>query len=122
MSSALCNKCGHAMRLRRWKASLVVAFVLATMGVSPLAAEPVQVEVASGYNQSAGLTEGHIAQAKAALRLTPAQERHWPRVAAALRAIGRQSKPLLRTLNAEQKHTAMAMVQSVGYGHLAPRP
>jgi hypothetical protein len=39
-----------------------------------------------------GLSEGHIAQARAALNLTPEQARHWPRVAAALRAFGRGSK------------------------------
>ena len=116
-----------------WEAARAVAFVLATMVVSPLAAEPYQA-AGAGYNHTAGLTEGHIAQAKAALRLTPAQERHWPRISAALRALGQRkgksagvvgvvaaATPLLRTLNAEQKETVKAMVKSMGYGHLASR-
>jgi hypothetical protein len=116
------------------KLALAGALALAAVGVLPASADPQRIssQVAAG----AALTESHIAQAKAALRLTPAQERHWPRVAAALRAFARQgngaasqingarrvisaARPLLRSLDAEQKQAAMMMVRSLGFGHLA---
>lgn len=60
------------------KAALVGIMALMAVGIAPVSADGLVV------------SEGQIAQAKAALRLTPAQERHWPRVAAALRALNRQ--------------------------------
>lgn len=114
------------------KAALAGAFLLAAMGFVPASAESVQNNVSVGLV----LTESHIAQAKAALRLTPQQERHWPRVAAALRSFARQGNgvtsqlsgarrvisaaaPLLRSLDSEQRQTALSMVRSLGFGHLA---
>jgi hypothetical protein len=49
------------------------------------------VGMMSAPARSAEISEAQIAQAKAALNLTPAQARHWPRVAAALRAVSRQA-------------------------------
>ena len=108
-----------------WKAALAGAFALVAVGVAPVAADPV---------------EGQIAQAKAALNLTPQQARHWPRVAAAVRAVARQANsasasarasgagrvlsaaiPLIRTLSPEQRQTAVSLVHAMGYGHIASR-
>lgn len=60
------------------KAALVGIVALMAVGIAPVSADGLVV------------SEGQIAQAKAALRLTPTQERHWPRVAAALRSLNRQ--------------------------------
>jgi hypothetical protein len=135
------------------KAALAGALVLAAVGVMPASADP--MENTGGLHrggQSAGISESQIAQAKAALRLKPEQERHWPRVAAALRAVARvaaraeadesgfvqrvrgratqaagarrvmaAAMPLIRSLDAEQKQTAMSMVRAAGFGSLASR-
>ena len=118
------------------KSTLAGALLLAAVGAAPALAQTVQTS-AGAY--AIVLTESHIAQAKAALRLTSEQERHWPRVAAALRAFSRQSGaasslasqlanarrvisaagPLVRSLNSEQRQTALSMVRSMGFGHLA---
>ena len=141
------------------KAALAGALALAAVGVMTASAQEtgsVSPSARGGHSTGIALTEGQIAQAKAALRLTPAQERHWPRVAAALRSLGRQgasseqegpglmervrhraaalssqaaaarkvlaaASPLIRTLDAEQKQSAMMMVRSMGFGHLASR-
>lgn len=61
-----------------WKAFVAGVFMLTfigTFGLVPAAAEP------------SPRLEAGIARFKAALRLTPAQEKHWPRVAAALRSM-----------------------------------
>jgi hypothetical protein len=60
------------------KAAFVGIVALVAVGIMPVSADGL-------------VSEGQIAQAKAALRLTPAQERHWPRVAAALRSLNRQA-------------------------------
>lgn len=100
------------------------------------------------------LTEAHIAQAKEALHLTPAQERHWPAVAAAMRGVIRTqaaevqesdgmvarlrnrassfsataasvrqlisaARPLIRSLDAEQRQSAQALARSMGFTKLA---
>lgn len=100
------------------------------------------------------LTEGHIAQAKAALHLTPAQERHWPAVASAMRSLIKAqaneeqqsdgmvsrirsraaslsatttgirrliaaARPLIRSLDAQQRQDAQAMARSMGFTKLA---
>src|SRR5262245_13050716 len=138
------------------KAALAGALALAAVGVMTASAE----ENGSAGRQARGgnsagivLTEGQIAQAKAALRLKPSQERYWPRVAAALRSVARQAaqaepegagmmervrhrassvsaqaaaarrvlaaaSPLIKTLDAEQKQSALMMVRSMGFGHL----
>jgi len=113
------------------RAALASALMLAAVGGMPVSAEPIQAR----SEQKLVLTESHIAQAKAALQLTPEQERHWPRVASALRSFSRQgggavaqlngarkviaaAGPLLRSLDPYQRQTAMSMVRSLGFGHL----
>ena len=59
-----------------WKALVAGLFVLAFAGVEVRAEMSPQVEAG-------------ISRLKAALRLNPQQEKHWPRVAAALRAMVR---------------------------------
>ena len=61
-----------------WKAALVGAIALAAVGTTQVSAEPV-------------VSSAHIGQLKSMLRLTPAQERYWPPVEAALRSLARQS-------------------------------
>jgi hypothetical protein len=120
----------HEQLWRRtmWKAALAGALALVAVSVMPASADPV---------------EGQIAQAKASLNLTPQQARHWPRVAAAVRAVARQASqastasaathatgarrvlaaavPLIRTLSPEQRQTALSLVRAMGYGHVASR-
>jgi LTXXQ motif family protein len=57
------------------KAALVGMFALVAIGSTPLSAEPA----------------AQIAQVKSMLRLTPAQERYWPPVEAALRNLVRHA-------------------------------
>lgn len=129
-----------------WKAALVGAVALAAIGtttvttVTPVSAEPLAV------------TSSHIGQLKSMLQLTPAQERYWPPVEAALRNLVRQAadeddsgfvqkvraraasitanasgirrvwaaaRPLLRTLDPEQKQSVMLLARSLGISHLA---
>jgi hypothetical protein len=61
-----------------WKAFVAGLLVLAFSG-SIAASDPAAAD--------SGRLEAGIARFKAALRLTPAQEKHWPRVEAALRAM-----------------------------------
>jgi hypothetical protein len=72
-------------RSRMWKAALVGAVALATMGsnlaLADESADRGQVSAQSGFV----LTEAHISQARQVLRLTAEQEKYWPAVEAALR-------------------------------------
>jgi uncharacterized protein (DUF1778 family) len=68
-----------------WKVALAGA-LLATIG-SSLAKADYQVPAVTQVSASSSMAESRIAQFKAALRLSAEQERHWPRVAAALRQI-----------------------------------
>jgi zinc resistance-associated protein len=61
-----------------WKAFLAGLFVLAFSGL---------VASSSPASADTGQLEAGIARFKAALRLTPAQAKHWPRVEAALRSM-----------------------------------
>ena len=70
---------------------------------------------------------------RAALKLTAAQERYWPAAAAALRALSRQSelnetvvkryapgvKPLLASLNDQQRQVAMGLAAQAGLAQYA---
>jgi zinc resistance-associated protein len=61
-----------------WKAFVAGLFALAFSG---------SIATSVPAAADAGRLEAGIARFKAALRLTPAQEKHWPRVEAALRAM-----------------------------------
>ena len=67
---------------------LAGVFAIVTLGSSAMLAPPM---IGQAHAQGVVITEGHIAALKAALALTPAQERHWAPVANALRALARQS-------------------------------
>ena len=66
-----------------WKAALVGAFALAAIGMSGVSAQEFE-------GNSVIVTESHIASFKAALKLTAAQERHWPAVESALRSLAKR--------------------------------
>jgi len=69
-----------------WKAALAGALALAMVGLfSPLGVTPAAAE-------DVVVTEAQIAQLKAALKLTPAQERNWAPVAATLRSLARHQQ------------------------------
>ena len=70
------------------KTVLAGVFAIVTLGSSAVLAPG---HVGRAHAQGVVITEGHIATLKAALNLTPAQERHWTPVASALRALARQS-------------------------------
>ena len=67
-----------------WKAALVGAVALAAIGTTAV------TTVTPASAESIVVTSGHISQLKSMLRLTPAQERYWPPVEAALRSLARQ--------------------------------
>ena len=82
-----------------WKAALVGALALTTMGSFVSAEELADNSAQAGQRyslQSFGQggqpaeVESKIARAKASLRLTPEQEKHWPRVALALREVAQR--------------------------------
>lgn len=128
-----------------WKAALVGAFALATIGTTGVSAQDFD-------GNTVIITESHIGRFKAALRLTPAQERFWGPVEAALRSLKRPvqddgnhgmvyrlsskasamvvdamgfqrvaaaAQPLLRTLDDEQKQSAMNAARAMGFANLA---
>jgi hypothetical protein len=69
-----------------WKAALVGAVALATMGSNLALADDVSADRGQVSAQSGiVLTEAHISQARQVLRLTAEQEKYWPAVEAALR-------------------------------------
>jgi hypothetical protein len=136
-----------------WKAALAGAIALAAVGVLPASAGENVTGNSNAAHSSNDAVEWKIANAKSALRLRPDQERHWGRVAAAIRdwagqsarqsngyglveqarsgaaALASQARgakrvvvaaaPLMRTLDAEQRQTALGMVRALGFGHLA---
>ena len=72
-----------------WKAALVGALAL-TMTGSFVSAQELASNSGQRYtlqSQGNGEVESKIAHAKASLRLTPEQEKHWPRVEVALRDV-----------------------------------
>jgi zinc resistance-associated protein len=75
-----------------WKAALTGVIALAISGSTGAFAQTPTIQ-ASYRTQSAasGELESGIARFKAALQLTPDQEKHWPRVESALREIARNS-------------------------------
>lgn len=77
-----------------WKAAFAGIFVLLIAGPTGALAEaqtsPVAYRVAA--QSPSGELESGIARFKAALRLTPEQERHWPRVESVLRDLARNAE------------------------------
>lgn len=79
-----------------WKTALAGAFALAMGGSSSALADSGNERIAAHYQPaSAGhaassLADSRIYRFKAALRLTPDQERHWPAVEAVLRDLMRR--------------------------------
>jgi hypothetical protein len=79
------------------------------------------------------VSEAAILRYRVALKLTVAQEKYWPAAASALRALARQSqldenvvrryapavKPLIASLNDEQKQVAMSLAQQAGLAQYA---
>jgi zinc resistance-associated protein len=76
-----------------WKAALAGVIALVISGSTGAFAQTptVQASYRVQSQASSGEMESGIARFKAALRLTPDQERHWPRVESALREIARNS-------------------------------
>lgn len=87
-----------------WKAALAGA-LLATIGSSLAMAEN-QFPAVTQVSASNGVVESRIAHFKAALRLSAEQERHWPRVAAALRQI-------VQSYHSDESNSA-GLVQRIG--------
>jgi hypothetical protein len=133
-----------------WKAALAGA-MLATMGAPCVSAQDYQTASyeSDRASRSPGVTEGHIARLKAALRLTAAQLHYWPAVESALRTLAhRQSKdrsaeglarraaaaavdanamrrvasaaaPLIGSLDDKQRQDGMRVIRSLGFASLA---
>jgi hypothetical protein len=76
-----------------WKAAFAGIFMLLIAGPTGVFAEPQTTPAAYHVASQAlpGELDSGIARFKAALRLTPEQERHWPRVESALRGIARNA-------------------------------
>jgi zinc resistance-associated protein len=140
-----------------WKAALACAVALAITGPTGALAENPTIQANYRAQPSSGELESGIARFKAALRLTPDQEKHWPRVESALREVARNSdqaegteqrgmlrrigsratemvlsagamkrlvnaaQPLMKTLDDEQKSTAMHIARSMGFARVAAR-
>jgi hypothetical protein len=130
-------------------------FVVAGVALALMAGSLAMVPEASARNAfrpaHAGLvvTEAHIARLKAALRLTPEQEKLWPAVQTALREVVRAQHeqrpqlelastgggssnlddkisraaaaalPLIAVLDEQQKKSALRFARSLGLGNLA---
>ena len=137
-----------------WKAAITGFLLLTMAGSTAVMAEGVANR---GYRfQSQGASpemESGIARFKSALQLTPQQERHWPRVEAALRAMDRDkdsdngdrgmlrrighravdlvvsatsiqrlvsaARPLMKTLDDEQRSKALTLARAMGLGSVA---
>jgi LTXXQ motif family protein len=134
-----------------WKAFIAGLFVLAFSG---------SIATSVPAHADTGRLEAGIARFKSALRLTPAQERHWPRVEAALRSVASEgdrqqvadasgnagffgrvgtraaemamsaasmrrlvsaARPLVNSLDQEQKRDAVTLARAMGFGSLAAR-
>lgn len=130
-----------------WKALIAGLFALVFAGSVQANAQSANPEL-----------EGGISRFKAALRLTPEQHKHWPRVEAALRAMARDNeraeadedrpglvrrvrnrvsemasnagsmsrlvaaaRPLVKSLDQDQKREALQLARSMGFASLAAR-
>jgi hypothetical protein len=139
------------LEIGMWKAALAGA-MLATMGVTTSLAQDFQAtsyayEGAQSAQRGPAVTAGHVARLRAALKLTPAQQRHWPAVAAALRNFTRQSgnaangwrqrasaavgsanavrrvvaaaRPLISSLTEQQRQDGLRVIHALGFSSLA---
>jgi hypothetical protein len=111
------------------KLVLAGALALAMMGTSLSAIAPAHAEEVAAATSAVSATQ--ISQLKSMLNLTAAQQAHWPAVVVALRRVQSSAdtvgvnrliaaaRPLLRTLDENQKRTAMRLAQSLGFAHVA---
>ena len=73
-----------------WKAALVGAVALATIGSFSVSTNGIQLNTAAA--QEVIVTDGQIARLRHALQLTPAQQSRWHAVEATLRSLGRHQQ------------------------------
>ena len=117
-----------------WKAALAGAMLAATGPTFCLAQDvnSTNYEQSQPARRGPVVTAGHIAGLKAALRLTSEQQRYWPAVASALRAISGRSanadavsrvisaaQPLINSLTAQQRQAGMRVIRASGFSSLA---
>jgi hypothetical protein len=95
-----------------WKAALVGAFALATVG--SLSFSPQGIGISPAAAQEVVVTEGQIARLHAALHLTPAQEHHWYPVAATLRRLG-HAQAQYQVASADEGFVSRARARVSGY-------
>ena len=93
-----------------WKAALVGAVALATIG--SFSVSPRGIGIGSAVAQDIVVSEGQIAQLRSALRLSPEQERHWRPVEATLRSLARHQYQLA---SADDSFMARAQSRLAGY-------
>jgi hypothetical protein len=75
-----------------WKAALTGVIALVISGSTGAFAQSPTVQASyRAQAQASGELESGLARFKAALRLTPEQEKHWPRVESALREVVRNT-------------------------------
>lgn len=112
------------------KLVLAGAVALAVVGTSMSVVAPASAQQLA--SASAGVSAAQIGQLKSMLNLTAEQEVYWPAVEAALRqarpsafdASGMKrllaaARPLIKSLDENQKRTAMRLAQSLGFAHVA---
>ena len=113
------------------KAMLASVMMLALVGGTPALAYDMGDAPASGFV----LTDSHIANLKATLRLSAAQERYWPAVESALRRFSHTASlssqaagikrvlvaasPLIRSLDREQRAEARELARAAGLNMVA---
>ena len=138
-----------------WKGALVGAFALVAIGSSSVLADTSGTLAGQQVSSTSGFvfTQAHIARFKAVLKLTPAQEQHWPAVdkafremvserlqesaaqglvqgisnravslgsnVMALRRLAAAAYPLIRSLDEEQKQSALALARTMGLEKIA---
>lgn len=110
---------------------LPIAFALVVALSAPAFAQDAGVEAARPVHASAfkiAMSEVAILRYRAALKLTAAQQKYWPAVASALRALAREpqineaavrrfapaASALFASLDDRQKQVAMGLVQKAG--------
>lgn len=108
---------------------LAGAAALAMMGMTLSANAPAHAQQLAAA--TTGVSAGQISQLKSMLNLTSEQEAHWPAVESALRQVRSSfdaagmkrllaaARPLLKSLDEDQKRTAMRLAHSLGFSHVA---